>query len=365
MKIGFYLSHPAHFHLFKNIIKDLRQRHDVFVVYNKKDVLHNLIADSDFANISSEIKTKVKVSSKAGLLIQFSLKVLGAYRIFRKQKADVIVGTSIIIAMLGKLLHFKSIIVNEDDFDIVKKTADFGYPYADTILAPSVCRTTHFDKKTVKYEGYHELAYLHPNHFTPDKSVVEKYFPANQTYYIIRFVKLAAHHDEGIKGINSKIATEIVRILSPYGKVFITSERKLEPELEGYRININPIDMHHVMAFAALYIGDSQTMAAEAGVLGVPFIRFNDFVGRISYLNELENKYELGYGIKTENVPDLYTTIRKLTETSGIKELFQERRKRMMAEKIDVSLFMSWFIENYPQSLEMVTQNPSYPDKFK
>jgi len=42
--------------------------------------------------------------------------------------------------------------------------------------------------------------------------------------------------------------------------------------------------MHHVMAFASLYIGDSQTMAAEAGVLGVPFVRFNDFVGRIGYL---------------------------------------------------------------------------------
>jgi predicted glycosyltransferase len=365
MKIGFYLSHPAHFHLFKNIIGRLRERHEVFVLYNKKDVLHNLIVESDFADISSEIKTNVKVSSKAGLLLQFSLKVLGAYRIFRRQKADVIVGTSIIIAMLGRILHFKSIIVNEDDFDIVKKTADFGYPYADTILAPVVCRTTYFEKKTVKYEGYHELAYLHPNHFNPDKSIVAKYFQPDQVYYIIRFVKLAAHHDEGIKGINSKIAMEIVKILSPHGKVFITSERELEPELEAYRININPIDMHHAMAYSRLYIGDSQTMAAEAAVLGVPFIRFNDFVGRISYLNELENKYELGYGIKTDKIPDLYSTIRKLIETRDLKQLFQEKRKRMLAEKIDVSLFMTWFIENYPQSIEVINQNPSYANRFR
>lgn len=51
------------------------------------------------------------------------------------------------------------------------------------------------------------------------------------------------------------------------------------------------------VAFASLYIGDSQTMAAEAGVLGVPFVRFNDFVGRIGSLRELEDVYELGYGI--------------------------------------------------------------------
>ena len=62
----------------------------------------------------------------------------------------------------------------------------------------------------------------------------------------------------------------------------------MEPQFEKYRIKINPLDMHHVMAFASLYIGDSQTMAAEAGVLGVPFVRFNDFVGRLSYLHELE-----------------------------------------------------------------------------
>lgn len=51
------------------------------------------------------------------------------------------------------------------------------------------------------------------------------------------------------------------------------------------------------VAFASLYIGDSQTMAAEAGVLGVPFVRFNDFVGRIRYLRELEDKYRLGFGV--------------------------------------------------------------------
>ena len=62
--------------------------------------------------------------------------------------------------------------------------------------------------------------------------------------------------------------------------------------------------MHHVMAFASLYIGDSQTMAAEAGVLGVPFVRFNDFVGRIGYLRELEDIYHLGFGIHATPLPN-------------------------------------------------------------
>ena len=50
--------------------------------------------------------------------------------------------------------------------------------------------------------------------------------------------------------------------------------------LVKYIINIDPIDIHHIMAYANFHIGDSQTMAAESGVLGIPFIRVNDFVGK-------------------------------------------------------------------------------------
>ena len=47
-----------------------------------------------------------------------------------------------------------------------------------------------------------------------------------------------------------------------------------------------------------LYIGDSQTMAAETAVLGIPSIRFNNFVSKLGYLEELEKTYGLTFGIK-------------------------------------------------------------------
>ena len=146
--------------------------------------------------------------------------------------------------------------------------------------------------------------------------------------------------------------------------MYITSERSFSKDLEKHRININPSDIHHVMAYASLYIGDSQTMAAEAGVLGVPFIRFNDFVGRISYLDELENKYQLGFGIKTKEVQHLYDRVEELVKMPNRKEVFQERRKKMLAEKIDYAAFLTWFIENYPNSLETMKRNPDYQYKF-
>jgi predicted glycosyltransferase len=42
------------------------------------------------------------------------------------------------------------------------------------------------------------------------------------------------------------------------------------------------------MAFAEFFIGDSQSMTVESAVPGVPAIRVNDFVGRISAVRELE-----------------------------------------------------------------------------
>ena len=136
--------------------------------------------------------------------------------------------------------------------------------------------------------------------------------------------------------------------------------------------------MHHVMAFASLYIGDSQTMAAEAGVLGVPFVRFNDFVGRIGYLRELEDVYELGYGIhatplasdspirradgsvQPSRVEELYKRVEQLVAmpSEERRAIFQSRREKMLSDKIDCAKFLTWFIEEWPKSGEEMKAAP-------
>lgn len=140
------------------------------------------------------------------------------------------------------------------------------------------------------------------------------------------------------------------------------------------------------MFFASLYIGDSQTMAAEAGVLGVPFVRFNDFVGRIGYLRELEDVYELGYGIhatplttdspirradgsvQPSGVEELYKRVEDLVAmpSDERRATFQSRRQKMLSEKIDCAKFLTWFIENYPASVQATRKaTPEFWLKFK
>ena len=375
MNIGLFLGHPAHFHMLKNAASNLRSNgHNVQFVIKKKDILEKLLQDAGYSY------TSIREDRSNGLLglIQSVLGMeLNMCKFLKKNKIDILIGSTLSFAS-SKIMHVPTIVMGEDDSAVVPKYARMVYPWANAILTPEVCDNGKWNAKSTKYPSYHELAYLHPNHFMADKSIVEGYgIDTSKPYFIMRFASLKAHHDDGIRGINTGIAQKLVDILAPHGQIYITSERELEPQFEPHRIRINPLDMHHVMAFASLYIGDSQTMAAEAGVLGTPFVRFNDFVGRIGYLRELEDIYQLGYGIHASPLKEdssirltngqvqpsdtnaLYKAVEDLVAMPADerKQIFAARRERMLSEKIDYAKYLTWFIENYPASQQETREN--------
>jgi hypothetical protein len=184
-------------------------------------------------------------------------------------------------------------------------------------------------------------------------------------YFVLRFVKLAAYHDKERGGITGEIAQQLLDLLTPHGEVFISSERPLEPQFEKYRIRIDPSDIHTFLFHASLYIGDSQSMAVESAMLGTPGIRYSDFAGEISVLEELEHRYGLTRGLKTSQTEELFELVREYLAHPELKDEFVARRKKMLSEKIDVAAFMIWFIENYPESRKIIKKNPDYQYKFR
>jgi predicted glycosyltransferase len=351
MKILFYLGHPAHFHLFKNVIINLSGKgNDVSVLIKKKDILEELLILSNIPYIN--ILPEGRNDSKAGIAAGMIKRDFRLLRFCINKRQDLMVGTSTEIGHVGTLLKIPSLNINEDDADVVPLYSRISYPWSTYIVSPSCCNNGKWENKSIKYEGYHELAYLHPDNFTPSREIVRKYFSHDRPYFLIRFAKLTAHHDKGITGITDDLALKILDILRPFGEIYITSERVLDQNLEPYRLSINPLDIHHVMAFASLYIGDSQTMAAEAGVLGVPFIRYNDFVGRIGYLNELENKYRLGFGIKPDDTEELLRTISTLVNSPDLNDEWRKRRQKMLEDKINFADFLTRLIIKYPEILK-------------
>lgn len=367
MRILVQLNHPAHFHYYRIAIQNwCGNGHEVTVLIKTKDILEDLVKDAGIPYIN--INPKAHRNNKIGVLWDMLLRDWRILKICLSKKIDILTGSSAEVSQIGWLLHRPAINTGEDDAAVVPAFVRFTAPFLQVRLTPVSCDSGVMEPKAIKYASYHELAYLHPNHFTPNKDIVKKYFSTDTPYFILRFASLHAHHDNGIKGIDDSFAKQIINMLLPYGRVFITTERPLGVELEPYRIAINPLDMHHVMAFASLYIGDSQTMAAEAAVLGVPFIRYNDFVGRIGYLNELENDYQLGFGIKASEEGSKERLLYKVEEiltTTNKKTIWQARRQKMLSEKIDYSKFLTWFIENYPESRDIMKQNPDYQWQFK
>ena len=106
-------------------------------------------------------------------------------------------------------------------------------------------------------------------------------------------------------------------------------------------------------------------MAVEAAMLGTPSLRFNDFAGKIGVLEELEHKYELTFAIPPSDPQRLYDKVDALLSISDLRDTFQQRRQKMLSEKIDVAAFFTWFIENYPESRKVMKENPDYQWRFR
>jgi len=371
MKILIALNHPAHYYLFKFIyLKLISKGHDVRYVIKEKDILEKLLLSEKVAYTKISQKKNVKGSFsivlKGGIeLLQRDLKLLKYVREF---VPDIMMGTDIAITHIGKLMRLPSFVYNEDDFEINKFFCKSSYPFANFIVAPAYTSVGKYGSKKISYNGIQKMAYLNPKYFSPDKRVLQDLkVSTDENFFIIRLISLTSAHDiEGKhKGIDLKLTKEIINYLEKYGKVFISSEDVLPRELLKYQLKISPNNMHSVMAFASLFIGDSQSMCAEAGILGTPFIRFNDFVGKIKYLSDIEDNYKLGWGVKTNEPMRIFEIIKELFLIKNYKKEWDKRGKKLFDDKIDLTAFSVWFIENYPNSIKIMKGNPNYQYNFK
>jgi predicted glycosyltransferase len=364
MNILIDIGHPAHVHLLRNLYFELLHR-DYKVLVIVKDNLHAAKELLNFYKIPFfSIGSKSdNLLAKAFKQIAYDLKIA---KIVFDNKIELGVGTSINLAHASKLTKMKSIVLDDDDDEVQPLFTKFAHPFCNTLLSPSALVGHRKKKDTVFYSGYHELAYLHPNKFSPNKDVISKAgLNEGDKYFVLRFNSFKAHHDVGIQGLSIENKHALIGILKPYGKIFITSERELEPEFEKYRIKIESHEIHSFLYYATMFIGDSQTMTSEAAVLATPAIRSNSFVGRISYLEEQEHKYGLTYGFKPNETEKMLNKIEELLKTSNLNEMWRDRRQKMLIDKIDVTEFLVWFVVNYPASFKVMKENPDYQYNFK
>ncbi|MFW5879634.1 MAG: DUF354 domain-containing protein [bacterium] len=362
MNILFTTNHPAQIHNFRPLREELQKKdHNIFWIATEKDISRYLLIHYQI-NYKLIKKPGKDFFSKVKILI---INTIQSIRFIRKNKIDLIISrVSPYLALAGLLTNTKHIaLADTESSGIYNK---MFVKFTNAFLTSKTFKLQ-LTKDQIRFDGNIELFYLHPKRFQPMKREevanllgIEK----NEPYIIMRFVSWDAYHDKGLSGFTDANKLKAAKAFSKHGRVFISSESELQPELEPYRIKIPPEKMHDVLAHATLFFGESSTMASESAVLGTPaiFMNYNWFG-----VTEEEENYNLLYSFK-DDIVSQSNAIEKgleLLQNPDLKVTIKANHKRFMENKIDVTGFMLWFIEKYPESARIMKENPDYQYRFR
>jgi predicted glycosyltransferase len=331
-------------HFFKNIIFGLSDRGHIYnVISRDKDITNILLSE---LNVSFFSVGDAKILTKLGHLLELFKRDYKSAIIAQRFKPDVILTRGPVGVHVGKILGVPTI-YDTDDGRAVGALFSLAANYADIITSPD-CIKENYGRNHIKYPSYKQLAYLHPNHFTPDQTVLNDLGVTNgEKYFIVRFVEMIASHDEGESGFPAEAKRELVNCLLPFGRVFISYEGKIPKDLLKFKFPLPHCRLHHALAFCNLFIGDSQTMTAEAAVLGIPNLRVSSWSGRLEYLSEIQEKYGLTHSYLPNQLSNFFERLKHmLKDLNQEKNIMKTYRAKLLNEKIDVATWFLDFIES-------------------
>lgn len=349
MRILVDIGHPAQVHFFRNAVRKLQDRgHDIAITCSDKDVTIALLA-------SYGMSYHVIGKSRKGLVSLFFEMVARDSRLWRfarSFKPDVLVGGTgnVTAPTVARLLRKPSIVFDDTEHS---KYEHLLMDRLATLICTPACYKKDLGRKQVRYEGYHPLAYLHPNYFRPDPSVLSELGLINgERFVVIRFVSWRASHDIGRHGFVRK--GEFVERLREHAKVLISSEAGMDCDLERYRLRVSPGKLHSLLYYASLCFGDGGSTAIESALLGTPTVHF-EYAKRkngkysttqdLGVFDDLVNKYGL-----VQTFSDEDEAIQKsldLIKDQNSKVECQQRTKQVFEHTIDVTAFVVDLIEHY------------------
>ena len=360
MKILIDISHPAHVHLFKHFAYEMQKRgHKILFTAREKDTTIELLKHYRFDFISFGTNFKNFLGKIWGVL-KFDFHL---FNVARKFKPDVFFSHgSLYAAHVAFLLKRPNIFMENTDVDLLPL---FNKPFTSAFLTAKSFKKK-LGRKHIYYNSIQELAYLHPKYFKPNYEVVKQLGIKNgEKYVLLRFVQWNSYDDYSLEGFSVEEMRNIVKTFSKYAKIFISSEKELPQDLQKYHLEKNKSfktgSIHDVEYYATLFYGESGAMASECAMLGTP--AFYVSKKALGFTAELDKKYSLIFDYR-DNKNALKHAI-SLINTPNPKQQWQSKHQIMLKNKIDLTAFMIWFIENYPESVKIMKENPDYQQKFK
>jgi len=349
MKILVGIGHPGHVHFYKNFIWEMEKKgHEIDIITRDRDMAIDLLDRYGFDYHKKKISPKNENIPDPISYMNYPRFEYETYNFVKELDPDIwtgIGGTT--MSHVSTILDIKSILFT--DTENARLSNSISFPFADVICTPT-CYKHNIGPKQISYPGYHELAYLHPNRFNPDPSVLD-YTNASKDdkIVILRLVAWDAMHDVGDSGFSDVV--DVVRRLESTGaEVVITAEGDIPEEVEYCQSKIPPHMMHDLMYYSDLFIGESATMASESAMLGTPGIFVSS--SRRGYTDELEDKYGFVFNFSGKNRQEKGLEKAMDILTSYDKKKWKRIHENILKDKIDVTKFMVWLFENYPESIK-------------
>ncbi|MFC7098960.1 DUF354 domain-containing protein [Halobaculum marinum] len=333
MRVLVDVSHPAHVHLFRNAIGEFEERgHAVRVVSREKDVTTDLL---DAYGID-HTPLSTKATGATGAAREWTGRGARLLRLATCFEPDVVLSRlNPTAAYVSRLVGAPNVVFHDtEQAGLLDRVTT---PFASVVCTPAEFARDVGDHQ-LRYQGYHELAYLHPARFDPDPTrLSDAGVDPDEPFAVIRLVEWSAHHDNGTAGFSPDGVRELVDRLGEHGSVYITSESRLPEDLREHASPVAPDAMHDLLAFADLYVGDSGTMATEAALLATPTVRFDPYDSSMGNFETLAD-----YGL-VESLTDERAVLDRAVDLAGDPDAgsrWRRARRRLLGEKVDVTAFM-------------------------
>ena len=356
MRIFIDIGHPAHVHYFRYIINKLKMDgNDIFITARNKDVTHQLLNNYNIS-FTSRGSGSDSLLGKFLYLLKANFLLL---RLAKDFKPDLFLSfASPYASHVSSMIRKPHIAFTDTEH---AKLGIFSFlPFTDVVFTPEVYKIDH-GVNHLRFHGYMEQCYLQKKYFEPNIDILKKLqLEENDKYVIIRLVSWKASHDIGQKGFSLGYLRRLIALIENQARVFLSVEGKISADLEKYKLSINPTEIHSILYYAELFIGEGATMASECAVLGTPSVYVNSLSA-----GSLENQAKENLIHMFNSTDGVIEKVEEILKNDNYKTQQKIMRDRSLEKKVDVNKFMEWFILNYPNSYKNFKENSSLQYEIK
>lgn len=286
MRILIEAHHPAHIHFWKHpVLKLIEAGHRVLLVGRDRDVMKRLLEVYDWIPY---VIPKRRARKNRLPLLEFLQRQMAVGWFISNFNPEVVASLMGSYCQSARLLGRRNVIFTDSEFHHFNHR--IAHPFADVVYTPT-CFYKDLGHKQRRYRGIHELMFLGPKEFIPDKTVLKRYGdlkPGN--YILIRLSAWNTFHDVGQSGFGERVRDLIRRHGKQYKFLVSAEENKLPDNLNAIPVNSAPEDFHHLLSYAAFVLTEGASTASEAGCLGAPTVYVNS-TDKLGYIQMLENRY--------------------------------------------------------------------------